>query len=86
MRVNSMKRFKRKMRLLLMLLFLTTMSLSTATYAWFSVNRIVYISDLHIKVQAQGGIEISTDGINFKTMITQNDIIEANNTYKERKR
>lgn len=81
--MSSMKRFKRKMRLLLMLLFLTTMSLSTATYAWFSVNRIVYISDLHIKVQAQGGIEISTDGINFKTMITQNDIIEANSTYKE---
>lgn len=79
--MNSMKKFKRKMRLLLMLLLITSISLSTATYAWFSVNRIVYISDLHIKVQAQGGIEISTDGINFKTMITQTDIIEANKTY-----
>ena len=76
------KRFKRKMRLLLTLIFLTTLSLSTATYAWFSVNRIVYISDLHIKVQAEGEIEVSTDAVNWGTMITQEDIANANQNYK----
>jgi len=76
------KKFKRKIRLLLLLIFMTSLYLSTATYAWFSVNRIVYISELSIKVQAQGGIEISTDGENWKTIITHADIINANENYK----
>jgi len=75
------KKFKRKIRALLLLMFLTSLSLSTATYSWFSTNRIVYISDLNIKVQAQGGIEISTDAKEWNTILNQNDIFKANETY-----
>jgi len=63
-------------------MFLTSICLSTSTYSWFSTNRIVYISELHIKVQAQGGIEISTDANKWNTILTQEDIINANQTYE----
>jgi len=75
------KKFKRKVKLLLILMFITSLYLSATTYSWFSVNRVVYISDLNIKVQAQGGIEISTDGISWNTTLLRDDIINANLTY-----
>jgi len=76
------KKHKRKIKSMLFLLFLTSISLSTATYSWFSTNRIVYIGELSIKVQAQGGIEISTDAKEWNTMLSQEDIINANETYE----
>lgn len=63
-------------------MFLTSICLSTSTYSWFSTNRIVYISELHIKVQAQGGIEISTDAQEWNTILTQEDIVNAHETYE----
>ena len=63
-------------------MFLTSLYLSTATYSWFSTNRIVYISELNIKVQAQGSIEISTDAKEWNTSINQTDIINAKETYE----
>ena len=75
------KRRKKRIRHLLILLFLTSLYLSTAAYSWFSTNRTVYISELSIKVQAQGGIEISADARNWSTRINQADIINANTTY-----
>lgn len=76
------KKNKRKIRSILFLMLITSISLSTATYSWFSTNRIVYISELSIKVQAQGGIEISTDAKEWDTSIDQTDIINAHETYK----
>jgi len=76
-----MKRRKRKIKFLLVLLFLTSICLSTSTYSWFSTNTMVYIDGLNIKVQAQGGIEISTDAKNWNPVITQEDIINARENY-----
>ena len=75
------KKRNKKLRLMLLLLFLTAISLSTAAYSWFSTNRTVYISDLNIKVQAQGGIEISADAKKWETIINQENILTANETY-----
>lgn len=75
------KKYGKKIRKLIFLLFLTTIYLTTTTYSWFSTNRTVYISELHIKVQAQGGIEISPDARDWSTIITQSDIINAKETY-----
>lgn len=76
-----MKRRKRKIKFLLVLLFLTSICLSTSTYSWFSTNTMVYIDGLNIKVKAQGGIEISTDAKNWSPVITQEDIINARENY-----
>ena len=76
-----MKKSKKRIKAMLFLLLLTAITLSTATYSWFSTNRTVYISELNIKVQAQGGIEISTDAKDWKTIITHENIVTANETY-----
>ena len=57
---------KRKNRLfyLLLLLFITSISLSVSSYAWFTSNRLVKVDLLNVSVKAQGGIEISVDGSN----------------------
>lgn len=66
---------------MLILLFLTSIMLGTTSYAWFTSNRIVSVDSLNVHVQAQGGIEISVDGSNWKTVVTQEDLENAVNTY-----
>ena len=63
-------------------MFITSLYLSATTYSWFSTNRIVYISDLNIKVQANGGIEISADAINWDNTLLEENIINAKDTYQ----
>ena len=63
------------------LLLLTSMMLVTSSYAWFTSNRIVSVDSLNVHVQAQGGIEISVDGSAWKTIVTQDDLINAVSTY-----
>ncbi len=77
---NNKKRKKRVLYLLLIVLVFGIMG-ATSTYAWFSVNRIVFIDTINVKVEAQGGLEIATDAIDFKTLITSEDIKNAINTY-----
>ena len=77
------KKEQRKNRLfyLLLLLLMTTLSLSFSSYAWFTTNRLVRVDLLDVNVRAQGGIEISTDGQNWKGAISVYDIQDARNTY-----
>lgn len=72
---------KRQTTLLLLLLLLTGLLLSMTTYAWFSTNRIFEIESFDIQVATKGGIEVSTDAINWKGVVGMLDIIEALVTY-----
>ena len=76
-----MKREKRKIAILLLLMFLTAVLLNTSTYAWFSANRRVTIETLNIQVATQGGIDISTDAINWKNTVSLEDLDKAYETY-----
>ena len=49
--------------------------LTTTTYAWFTTNRIVTVSNIDVKVQAEGSLEISVDAVNFKPGVTADEII-----------
>lgn len=75
------KRSKKKLLLLLLLLILTGVLLSTSTYAWFTSNRSVRIEDIDVNVAASGGIQISADGINWKSIVTNDDLTNAHTTY-----
>ena len=77
------KQKERNFRLfyLLILLLITALSLSVSSYAWFTTNRLARVDLLNVNVRAQGGIEVSTDGINFKGAINVNDIESARDTY-----
>ena len=71
---------KKRIKYLLFLLLLTGLLLSTTTYAWFTTNRVVSVEMINVKVQTEGSLEISADGINWKPGITQKEIIEAHGT------
>lgn len=71
------KENKKKIGSLLLLLFLTVIMLSTATYAWFTSNRTVTISDIDVNVATGSGLTISSDANNWKTLISNPDIISG---------
>ena len=53
------KNKKRKLGSLLLLLFLTVVMLATSTYAWFTANKTVTISDINVYVATSSGLQIS---------------------------
>lgn len=83
MRKSKKKQKFKKFRIfyLLLLLLITTISLSTSSYAWFTTNRLVKIDLLDVSVRAQGGIEISVDGTDWKSSVSIDDIVNAEQKY-----
>ena len=65
---------KRKLRTLILLLFLTIIMFGTSTYAWFTANQTVTIQSINVHVETSDGIQISTNGSTWKSIITTADI------------
>ena len=70
-----------KIKSLVLLLFLTIVMLSTATYAWFTSNRSVSISTITVNVAATSGLQISADAITWKSVLSNADLTGASSTY-----
>ncbi|MBR3199348.1 MAG: hypothetical protein IKG27_04975 [Bacilli bacterium] len=79
--MKTKERKNKRRRKLLIPLFLSTFFLLTTTYAWFSANRMVSIESLQVHVQADGGLEVSTNAIDWKQVVTVQDIMEARTKY-----
>ena len=60
---------KRRILLALIMLIISGVSLTTATYAWFTANRKVSVEEIDVKAQASGGIQISADAINWSNEV-----------------
>lgn len=73
MRKNKKNR-RKKLRMLILLLVLTISFFGTSTYAWFTANRIVTIESINVHVETSDGIQISTNGSTWKSVLTQADI------------
>ena len=65
---------KKKLLSAFLMLLITAVALTTASYAWFTENTTVTVSDLDVQVDATNGIQISTDGITWKTSLETTDI------------
>ncbi len=78
---NYKEKRKKRLRILFLLLLLTGLMLGFSTYAWFTANRIVSVNSLNVKIDSQGGIEISVDGLNWKTAINEDELKGATDTY-----
>lgn len=65
---------KSDLRSSIILLLILLLLLITSTYAWFTANRTVTISTLDVHIEAQGGLQISTDAVNWKSIISTEDI------------
>ena len=70
----------RKLYFMILWLLLVGVLFGSSTYAWFSTNRVVYISSLNVNVRAEGGIEISADAQKWKTILAIQDLIDAHTT------
>ena len=64
----------RKFRSLILLLFLTIVMFGASTYAWFTANRVVSIESIDVHVETSDGLQISTNGSTWKSVVTQSDI------------
>ena len=71
------RRNKRRLLLLLIALLFTMVLFGSSTYAWFTANKTVKVSTLTVNVAAQNGIQISTDGTSWKSIIQETDITGA---------
>lgn len=72
---------KNRKKILVIWIFLTSLLLTTTTYAWFTTNRVVTINSFNIHVAAEGGLEISADAISWKAILSLDDLNYAKNTY-----
>lgn len=66
---------KLNLRSSLLVLLLIAILLIASTYAWFTANTVVTISTLNVNVATKGGLQISADGINWKTVLSNEDIV-----------
>lgn len=64
----------RKMLFLVLAFLLTIVILSTSAYAWFTSNFTVSVQPIDVQVSSGSGIQISTDAVNWKSMVTLADI------------
>ncbi len=75
-RKNRKRRRQLFLALIMILLLLST--LGAATYAWFTANRTVTVEQIDVNVSTSQGLQISTDAANWKSIVTNDDIKNAN--------
>ena len=58
------KKTKRKFDLksAILILLLLAALLTASTYAWFTANKVVTVSDIDVHIEAQNGLQISANG------------------------
>lgn len=66
---------RKKILTAFLMLIVTAVSLTTASYAWFTENTTVSVEDIEVTVDASNGIQISTDAQKWKANITNADIL-----------
>ena len=81
--METRKQKRRSLRLTLLLLLLTAIILLSSSYAWFTANQTVTVSQLQVNVTAQNGLQISADGSVFSALIGKDDLITASGTYSD---
>lgn len=79
--MKDKKEKKYRLFFLLLWLFVLGISLGTSSYAWFTSNRLVSIGLMEVEVRAQNGISISSDGTNWKSVLSILDLENAIDNY-----
>ena len=74
-----MKDFKGNNKLItaFLMLLVTAVALTTASYAWFSTAAAVAIDGIDVNVTAASGIQVSTDAADWKTVLSVADLTAA---------
>ena len=72
---NYEKKRKRKIFLSILMILFVGIILTASTYAWFTANQTVTVQTIDVNVAAQNGLQVSTDGTSWKTVITNEDLL-----------
>ena len=71
------KRIRNGRLLFLIVAFLLTLvGLSASTYAWFTSNYTVSVSEIDVNISSGAGIQISTNATDWKSIVTVTDITD----------
>ena len=65
---------RKKILTAFLMLIVTAISLTTASYAWFTENTTVTVDSIDVNVSAANGIQVSVDAVNWKANITTAEI------------
>ena len=76
--MSKKKQKKNELKSAILVLLLIAILLIASTYAWFTANTNVEVSTLNVNVGAANGLQISADGTNWKTVLTNDDIDPEN--------
>lgn len=67
---------KNNLKLAILLLILLLMVLIASTYAWFTANQTVTVDSVDVHIEAQNGLQISTNATDWKSLIENADITD----------
>ena len=77
MNMEEVKSGNKKLLLAFLMLILTAIALTTASYAWFSANANITLGSLDVYVQSSSGIQISMDASEWNSSLTTEQIWDA---------
>lgn len=69
------KNSKNRLLLLVLLLCFTVCTSLVATYAWFTSNKVVDVTDLEVNVRAVNGLEISANAVDWGVRLTKENLV-----------
>ena len=75
------KKSQKKTKFLLLLIVLTAVLSITATYAWFSTQKVVEISTMKLNIEVAESLQISLDGETWTNTITIENMRQFYGTY-----
>ena len=78
MKKSKSKRKGRKVLLAIIMILFVGIVLTASTYAWFTANRTVTVESIDVQVSTSQGLQISTDAVNWKSIVTNADITGVN--------
>ena len=73
--MNNKKRKTANVKSSILILLLIAILLIASTYAWFTANKTVTISSLDVHVESANGLQISSDGSDWKAVLENEDIM-----------
>lgn len=72
-----MKQIRRKLFLSIFMLFVTAVTLTSTTLAWFARNQEAWTDEFELEIENTDGLLISIDGVNFYSDVNNDELMKA---------
>lgn len=72
-----MKQIRRKLFLSIFMLFVTAVTLTSTTLAWFARNQEAWTDEFELEIENTDGLLISIDGVNFYSDVNNEELFKA---------